>query len=196
MISLETVRWISLKKKQDDLVRSQQALSIAERERKHTVLLNNALALSFCYTKRPTSKGGQIFLNVATFFCSLWTDHPFQASYGEVSSRELEPTCGQVYPDVRRLRAAIAHAEQNRGATAQGAFLSRADAYPFVPQQPWTPFVLCEPDPRGEHIKLYRNSRYQVHVRRYAARDGGADLIHFSVKRLDGWPYVIYRERM
>ncbi|HEU5377135.1 MAG TPA: hypothetical protein VFV38_17020 [Ktedonobacteraceae bacterium] len=61
---------------------------------------------------------------------------------------------------------------------------------------PWTPFVRCEPDPRGPHIQVYRNSCYQVHVRRYPAQDERPDLIHFSIKRLDQRPHVPYRERM
>lgn len=63
-------------------------------------------------------------------------------------------------------------------------------------QPPWTPFLLCEPDPRGREIQTYLNSRYQVHVRRYAARDGGAGLIHLSIKRRDGQPHIPYREQM
>ena len=49
-ISLEAVQWIPLKRKQDDLVTSQQALSIAEREHDYTVLLKDELAPSFHYT--------------------------------------------------------------------------------------------------------------------------------------------------
>jgi hypothetical protein len=63
-------------------------------------------------------------------------------------------------------------------------------------QKPWTPFLPCEPDPRDPAIQIYRNSRYQVHLRRYAARDGGTGLIHLSIKRLDGQPHIPYRERM
>jgi hypothetical protein len=37
-------------------VKSQQASIIAAQVRKDTVLLNDVLALSFCYTRRPTSK--------------------------------------------------------------------------------------------------------------------------------------------
>lgn len=67
---------------------------------------------------------------------------------------------------------------------------------PDVLQRPWTSFVCCEPGAREASIQIYRNSRYQVHVRRYAAQDGGADLIHLSIKRLDQRPHVPYRERM
>jgi hypothetical protein len=63
-------------------------------------------------------------------------------------------------------------------------------------QRPWTPFVLCEPDPRGSDITIYRNSRYQVHIRRLRARDGSLGLIHLSIKRHDQRPHVPYRERM
>jgi hypothetical protein len=59
---------------------------------------------------------------------------------------------------------------------------------------PWTPFVLDAGDPSG--IQVYRNSRYQVHVRRYPARDGSAPLLHLSLKRLDQRPHVPYRELM
>lgn len=67
---------------------------------------------------------------------------------------------------------------------------------PDILALPWTPFVLCEPDPRGSGIAVYRNSRYQVHMRRIAAADGSPDLIHLSIKRHDQRPHVPYRERM
>lgn len=63
-------------------------------------------------------------------------------------------------------------------------------------RRPWTPFVLCEPDSRGHDILIYRNSRYQAHVRRIAAADGSPDLIHLSIKRHDQHPHVPYRDRM
>lgn len=63
-------------------------------------------------------------------------------------------------------------------------------------QRPWTPFVLYEADPRGQNILIYRNSRYQVHVRRIAAADGSPDLIHLSIKRHDQHPHVPYCDRM
>jgi hypothetical protein len=61
---------------------------------------------------------------------------------------------------------------------------------------PWTPFVLCEPDPQTPEAEIYRNSRYQVHVRRYHASDGGPDLVHLSFKRLDQAPLIPYRDKM
>jgi hypothetical protein len=60
----------------------------------------------------------------------------------------------------------------------------------------WTPFVLCGADPRGDEILIYRNSRYQAHVRRIHATNGSPDLIHLSMKRLDQRPAIPYRDRM
>jgi hypothetical protein len=65
-----------------------------------------------------------------------------------------------------------------------------------VLKQSWTPLVLCDPDPRIPDAQIYRNSRYQVHVRRYHASDGGPDLIHLSFKRLDQAPLIPYRDKM
>jgi hypothetical protein len=62
--------------------------------------------------------------------------------------------------------------------------------------RPWTPFVQCAPDPRSPSAALYRNSRSQVHVRRYAAIDGGPDLVHLSYKRHDQGIFIPYRDRM
>ncbi|GHO62588.1 hypothetical protein KSC_014800 [Ktedonobacter sp. SOSP1-52] len=47
---------------------------------------------------------------------------------------------------------------------------------------PWTPFVWCEKDPRDPESEIYRNSRYQVHLRRLKASDGGPDLIYLSYR--------------
>jgi hypothetical protein len=63
-------------------------------------------------------------------------------------------------------------------------------------KQPWTPLILCDPDPRAPDAQIYRNSRYQVHLRRYHASDGGPDLIHLSFKRLDQAPLIPYRDKM
>lgn len=63
-------------------------------------------------------------------------------------------------------------------------------------QRAWTPFVLCGADQRGDEILIYRNSRYQVHVRRIHAKNDSPDLIHLSMKRLDQLPYIPYRDRM
>lgn len=59
--------------------------------------------------------------------------------------------------------------------------------------QPWTPF-LCEPDPRGNQILRYWNSRYLVHVRRY--QHIPHPLVHLSIKRHDQQPHIAYRELM
>lgn len=67
---------------------------------------------------------------------------------------------------------------------------------PDILQRSWTPFILCEADPRGDEILIYRNSRYQVHVRRMHATNGSPDLIHLSMKRLDQLPAIPYRDRM
>ena len=61
---------------------------------------------------------------------------------------------------------------------------------------PWTPFVRCEKDPDDPDCDIYRNSRYQVHVRRLKAHDGGPDLIHLSFRRLDRGIVVPYRDKM
>lgn len=62
-----------------------------------------------------------------------------------------------------------------------------------VLHRPWTPF-LREPDPRGDHIQRYWNSRYIVFVRRY--QHILHPLVHLSIKRHDQRPYVSYRELM
>ena len=115
------------------------------------------------------------------------------------------------------LRALVVWLEQDRGKSA-GEPLSTGCALPRlkagmqqqglpppknertgdgdVLQRPWTSFCRCEPDPRGPEIQIYRNSRYQVHVRRYLAQDGGPALVHFSIKRLDQRPHIPYRDKM
>jgi hypothetical protein len=60
----------------------------------------------------------------------------------------------------------------------------------------WTPFVPCGPDPRDPGSNIYRNSRYQVHVRRQKAQNGGPDLVHLSFKRLDQQISIPYRDKM
>jgi hypothetical protein len=60
----------------------------------------------------------------------------------------------------------------------------------------WTPFILCEPDPRDPESRIYRNSRYQVHVRRLKALNEGPDLVHLSFKRLDREIFIPYRDKM
>lgn len=65
-----------------------------------------------------------------------------------------------------------------------------------VMQQPWTPFVRCEPDERSPHILTVRNSRYMVLMRRSPAMDDGPDIVHLSIKRLDQRPHIAYRELM
>ncbi|HEU5382295.1 MAG TPA: hypothetical protein VFV38_43325 [Ktedonobacteraceae bacterium] len=65
-----------------------------------------------------------------------------------------------------------------------------------VMQQPWTPFVHCEPDARSPHILTVRNSRYLVLLRRNRAMDDGPDIIHLSIKRLDQRPHIGYRDLM
>ena len=74
----------------------------------------------------------------------------------------------------------------------------KAPAHPMlgVLQRPWTPLVLCAPDPRTPDARIYQNSRYQVHLRRYAAADDGPDLVHLSIKRLDQAPLFPYRDKM
>lgn len=61
---------------------------------------------------------------------------------------------------------------------------------------PWTPFVLCPPDPGDLEYAIYRNSRYQVHMKRIRALDGAPDLIHLSFKRLDRQIFIPYRDKM
>ncbi|EFH85658.1 DUF7694 domain-containing protein [Ktedonobacter racemifer] len=61
---------------------------------------------------------------------------------------------------------------------------------------PWTPFIQCEQDPRDPESEIYLNSRYQVHLRRLKANDGGPDLIHLSFRRLDREIFVPYRDKM
>ncbi|GHO61327.1 hypothetical protein KSC_002190 [Ktedonobacter sp. SOSP1-52] len=61
---------------------------------------------------------------------------------------------------------------------------------------PWTPFVQCEKDPRDPESEIYRNSRYQVHRRRFKAHDSGPDLIHLSFRRLDRGTFLPYRDKM
>jgi hypothetical protein len=63
-------------------------------------------------------------------------------------------------------------------------------------KRPWTSFVRCEPDPLDPESDIYRNSRYQVHLRRFKAQDGGPDLIHLSFKRLDRGIFIPYRDKM
>ncbi|GHO65541.1 hypothetical protein KSC_044330 [Ktedonobacter sp. SOSP1-52] len=60
----------------------------------------------------------------------------------------------------------------------------------------WTPFVRCEKDPRDPESEIYLNSRYQVHLRRLKANDGGPDLLHLSFRRLDREIFVPYRDKM
>ena len=67
---------------------------------------------------------------------------------------------------------------------------------PDVMQQPWTPFLRCEPDRRSPDILTVRNSRYLVLLRRNPAMDDGPDIIHLSIKRLDQRPHIGYRELM
>ena len=62
--------------------------------------------------------------------------------------------------------------------------------------KPWTPFVPCEADPRDPGSDIYRNSRYQVHVRRQTAQNGGPDLVQLSFKRLDQKILIPYRDKM
>jgi hypothetical protein len=61
---------------------------------------------------------------------------------------------------------------------------------------PWTPFVSCGSDPHDPESTIYLNSRYQVHVRRMSAHNGGPDLVHLSFKRLDQGIFVPYRDKM
>ena len=65
-----------------------------------------------------------------------------------------------------------------------------------VMQRSWTPFVRVEPDERSPQVLTVRNSRYLVLIRRYAAMDGGANILHLSIKRLDQRPHIGYRELM
>lgn len=62
--------------------------------------------------------------------------------------------------------------------------------------RPWTPFVLCEPDPREPGVEIWLNSRYQVHRRRHEALDGGPTLVHHSFKRRDRRTLIPYRDKM
>src|SRR5882762_9371026 len=63
-------------------------------------------------------------------------------------------------------------------------------------KHPWTPLVLCEEDPQIPDAKIYKNSRYQVHLRRYHASNNDPDLIHLSFKRLDQGSLIPYRDKM
>lgn len=63
-------------------------------------------------------------------------------------------------------------------------------------KKPWTPFIRCKPDPRDLESVIYRNSRYQVHLRRLKARDEGPDLAHLSFKRVDSGIFIPYRDKM
>lgn len=61
---------------------------------------------------------------------------------------------------------------------------------------PWTPFFKCTPDSREPEVEIFKNSRYQVHVRRFEAQDNGPDLIHLSIKRIDQKTFIPYRDKM
>lgn len=64
-------------------------------------------------------------------------------------------------------------------------------------EQSWTPFYRCDPD---ENIdgEIFKNSRYQIVKRLYkATKDETApDMIHLSLKRLDGGTYIPFRDLM
>src|SRR5437667_5860275 len=62
---------------------------------------------------------------------------------------------------------------------------------------PWTPFFLCEKDVQDIESEVYRNSRYQLHVRRFkATKEGRPDLVHISLKRIDQDIFVPYDDLM
>jgi hypothetical protein len=58
---------------------------------------------------------------------------------------------------------------------------------------PWTP--LCPIDKDQEGI-IYRNSRYQLCLQRFATLDGAPAIIRLYCQRLDGNPLIPYRDRM
>jgi len=61
---------------------------------------------------------------------------------------------------------------------------------------PWTPFVPAERDPRDSESAIWHNSRYQVHLRIYEARDGGLAVVQLSFKRHDRRTFIPYRDKM
>jgi len=62
--------------------------------------------------------------------------------------------------------------------------------------RPWTAVECCASDTRAADAEIWVNSRYQVHLRRYEARDAGPPLVHLSFKRLDGRAHIPYRDKM
>lgn len=62
--------------------------------------------------------------------------------------------------------------------------------------QPWTPFYRCEPDVRDPNAQIYRNSRYQVHIRLIRAEGDHPEMIHISLRRLDRGILIPFRDVM
>lgn len=62
-------------------------------------------------------------------------------------------------------------------------------------ERAWTHFVECVPDARDPDSKIYKNSRYQVHIRRIKVAHY-PDMLHLSFKRLDKGTFIPYRDKM
>jgi hypothetical protein len=64
-------------------------------------------------------------------------------------------------------------------------------------EQAWTPFFRCHDDPRDLGAAIFKNSRYQVHIRRIVAKKQPApDMVHVSLRRIDRGTLIPYRDIM
>jgi hypothetical protein len=64
-------------------------------------------------------------------------------------------------------------------------------------QRGWTPFDLCQPDPRDPGATIYKNSRYQVHIRSIEGeRQSSPAMIHVYLRRLDRGTDIPFRDLM
>lgn len=61
----------------------------------------------------------------------------------------------------------------------------------------WTTFQRCHNDPRDPGAVIWKNSRYQIHIRLIPAiRGSAADLIHLSLRRIDRGTSIPFRDLM